>query len=142
VNRVLETHSEAETSAAGRSLAEDLQPGDVVLLSGVLGAGKTAFVRGLAEGLGADPASVSSPTFTIIQEYAGAIRIQHVDLYRLTPVEVEDLGLDDLLSGAVMAVEWPERWLSPPAGAIHVSIEPGAGDHRTIRFSEPEHPSP
>lgn len=141
MTRVIESHSEAETVAAGRTIAADRRPGDVILLSGVLGAGKTALVRGLAAGLGADPSAVSSPTFTIIQEYAGTIPIQHVDLYRLAPAEVDDLGLDDLLSEAVVAVEWPDRWLTPPAGAIRVSIEPGANDDRTITISEPQDPS-
>src|SRR5215472_19200684 len=68
---VLVTSSEAETERAGESLAQALHPGDVVLLFGDLGAGKTAFVRGLARGLGANPNDVSSPTFTIVQEYAG-----------------------------------------------------------------------
>ena len=75
------THSEAETVAAGRELAAALQPGAVVLLSGDLGAGKTAFVRGLAAGLGIDPDEVSSPTFTLVQEYRGGrLTLYHVDL--------------------------------------------------------------
>jgi tRNA threonylcarbamoyladenosine biosynthesis protein TsaE len=130
--RVLTTDSEAETSAAGRSLAPELFAGDVVLLSGALGAGKTAFVRGIAEGLSADPNDVSSPTFTIIQEYRGRVLLHHADLYRLAPREVDDLGLEDLLDEGVLAVEWPDRWTAPPAGAIHVSIESSAGDKRTI----------
>jgi tRNA threonylcarbamoyladenosine biosynthesis protein TsaE len=117
------SHSEAETSALGRTLSRTLRPGDVVLLSGPLGAGKTAFVRGLAEGLGCDPEDVSSPTFTIVQEYGGRIRLQHVDLYRLAPHEVDDLALEDLMADAVMAVEWPDRWWRAPAEAIPVSFE-------------------
>ena len=71
----------------------------MILLSGDLGAGKTAFVRGLADGLGIDPAVVSSPTFTLIQEYRGGrLPLHHVDLYRLRPIEVDDLGLDELRS--------------------------------------------
>ena len=77
------TSSEAETAAAGARLAESLQPGDVVLLYGELGAGKTAFTRGLAEGLGVQADEVSSPTFTLIQEYRGRLTLYHVDLYRL-----------------------------------------------------------
>ena len=126
------TASEAETTAAGRELAASLRTGDVVLLTGPLGAGKTAFVRGLAEGLGCDPGDVSSPTFTIIQEYAGRTTLQHVDLYRLTPVEVDDLGLDELLSAAVVAIEWPDRWREPPPDAVHVTIAPQGGDRRSI----------
>jgi tRNA threonylcarbamoyladenosine biosynthesis protein TsaE len=126
------SESEADTVDAGRQLAPELRAGDVVLLSGSLGAGKTAFVRGLAQGLGADPGDVSSPTFTIVQEYRGTVVVQHVDLYRLTPAEADDLGLDELGTDAVLAVEWPERWTDPPGGAIRVSIESGKGDQRTI----------
>ena len=110
------TATEEETAAVGRALAARLAPGTTVLLFGELGAGKTAFVRGLAEGLGIDPGAVSSPTFTIVQEYRGpALTLQHVDLYRLSPAEVADLALDDLLDGpTVMAIEWPERLPGPP----------------------------
>ena len=132
MSRRLVSESEADTVDAGRQLAPEVRAGDVVLLSGSLGAGKTAFVRGLAQGLGADPGDVSSPTFTIVQEYRGAVVVQHVDLYRLTPAEADDLGLDELGADAVLAVEWPERWTDPPAGAIRVSIEAGRGDQRTI----------
>src|SRR5216684_8872839 len=88
----LTTHSEEETADAGRELARTLGPGSIVLLSGVLGAGKTAFVRGIAEGLGIDPAEVTSPTFTIVQKFRGGrLPLYHVDLYRLVPAEVDDL---------------------------------------------------
>jgi tRNA threonylcarbamoyladenosine biosynthesis protein TsaE len=131
------TQSEGETAAVGRAIGRQLAAGDVVLLSGPLGAGKTAFARGLAEGLGCDGDDVSSPTFAIIQEYRGRIPLQHVDLYRLTPVEVEDLGLDDLLESSVMAVEWPDRWRRAPAGGWRVTLEP-AGEHaRRITISKP-----
>jgi tRNA threonylcarbamoyladenosine biosynthesis protein TsaE len=126
------TQSEAETVAAGRELGARLHPGAVVLLDGPLGAGKTAFVRGIAAGLGCDPEDVSSPTFTIVQEYRGRVTLQHVDLYRLVPREVDDLALDDLLSGTVMAVEWPDRWRDAPVDAILVKIDPLGGDRRQI----------
>jgi tRNA threonylcarbamoyladenosine biosynthesis protein TsaE len=117
------SRSEEDTVEAGRQLAGKLRPGDVVLLSGPLGAGKTAFVRGLALGLGANPADVTSPTFTLIQEYRGASTLYHVDLYRLEPHEVDDLGLDELMSGdAVVAVEWPERLPRPIQGAVRVTL--------------------
>ena len=129
------THSEGETAAVGRAFGRHLRPGAVVLLNGPLGAGKTAFARGLAEGLGCDGEDVSSPTFTIVQEYRGKIRLQHVDLYRLTPEEVDDLALEDLMDDSVMAVEWPDRWRRTPADARVVTLEL-AGDSRrkiTIR---------
>jgi tRNA threonylcarbamoyladenosine biosynthesis protein TsaE len=131
---VLLTGSEAETIAAGRELGSHLGPGAVVLLEGPLGAGKTAFVRGLAIGLGCDDDDVSSPTFTIVQEYRGRLTLQHVDLYRLGPAEVDDLALDDLMAGAVMAVEWPDRWRDVPSDAIVVRIEPLGGDRRRIEI--------
>ena len=131
------TASEAETMAIARELGARLQPGAVVLLSGPLGAGKTAFVRGLAEGLECDPAAVSSPTFTVVQEYTGRAVLQHVDLYRLTPAEVDDLALEDLMSGSVVAVEWPDRWRDPPEDAWWVSLELAGGDRRTIAITAP-----
>ena len=103
------TNSEEETSAIGERLAASLRQGDVVLLYGELGAGKTAFVRGLARGLGASPEDVSSPTFTLIQEYAGRVTLYHVDLYRLaSPDELPFLGFSELDDGLLL-VEWPER---------------------------------
>lgn len=127
------THSESETAEIGRELAAHLQAGDLVLLYGDLGAGKTAFVRGLAEGLGIDPAEVSSPTFTIIQEYRGGrLPLLHVDLYRVEPKEVGDLGLDELGENAVIAVEWAERMPVSSTQAISVRIAHGPGDTRDV----------
>ncbi len=130
------THSEAETAAVGRALGTRLDRGAVVLLTGPLGAGKTAFVRGLAEGLGCDGEDVSSPTFTIVQEYRGRVTLQHVDLYRLAARDVDDLALEDLIEDAVMAVEWPDRWHRAPADAIHVTITPTAEADRTIVIAD------
>jgi tRNA threonylcarbamoyladenosine biosynthesis protein TsaE len=128
------TGSEAETIAVGRAFAQTLQPGAVILLSGDLGAGKTAFVRGMAQGLGIDPADVSSPTFTLVQEYRGGrLTLVHVDLYRLKPIEVDDLGLDEMArGGGVMAIEWPDRLPFAFEGAITVRIEHGDDSTRTI----------
>lgn len=128
------TGSEQETSAAGEALGRELKAGDVVLLFGDLGAGKTAFVRGMARGIGANPDEVSSPTFTIIQEYGGATAtLYHVDLYRLEPAEIDDLGLDDLVSGdGIVAIEWAERWKGRPDDVIEVRLEHAGDDRRTI----------
>ena len=130
------THSEAETASVGSALARSLSPGAVILLSGDLGAGKTAFVRGLAEGLGIDPEQVSSPTFTLIQEYRGGrLPLHHVDLYRLRSIEVDDLGLDELtLGGGVTAIEWPDRLPRALPSVIRVRIDHGDGDTRTIEI--------
>jgi tRNA threonylcarbamoyladenosine biosynthesis protein TsaE len=127
------TDSEPATETAGEQLAAALAPGAVVLLYGDLGAGKTAFVRGLARGLGADPGDVSSPTFTIIQEYAGRLTLYHVDLYRLEEKEVDDLGLEELVLGdGVVAIEWAERWRGRPDDVIEVRLETVDEDHRRI----------
>jgi tRNA threonylcarbamoyladenosine biosynthesis protein TsaE len=130
----IETASEAETQRAGEQLGRQLARGSVVLLYGDLGAGKTAFVRGMARGLGADPEDVSSPTFTIMQEYAGAnATLYHVDLYRLEPAEIEDLGLDDLVeSHGVVAIEWADRWPRRPANVTEVHIDPTGDQTRRI----------
>jgi tRNA threonylcarbamoyladenosine biosynthesis protein TsaE len=112
--------SETETIAAGHELGRGLAPGTTILLYGELGAGKTAFVRGLAQGLGLDPDQVSSPTFTIVQEYRGNhVTLQHVDLYRLNPAEVADIALEDLAGeDTIVAIEWAERLPRPPAPPI------------------------
>ena len=109
-----------------------------MLLYGDLGAGKTAFVCGLARGLGLDPESVTSPTFTIVQEYRGpGVILQHVDLYRLTPREITDLALEDLLTpDTVMAIEWAERLPDPlPGPTVDVRLE-HAPDGRRIRITD------
>lgn len=132
------TSSESETADAGRHLASTLRPGSVVLLYGDLGAGKTAFVRGLAEGLGVSRDEVSSPTFTLVQEYRGGrLSLFHVDLYRLNnPREIEDLGLDEIAEEGVLAIEWAEKWPRPERDAISVRIAHGAGDVRTVEIRE------
>lgn len=117
------THGEAETEELGRSLAGRLAAGDVVLLHGDLGAGKTAFVRGLAEGLGVDPDEVSSPTFTLLQRYAGRVPLYHADLYRVSAIEAVELGLDEVAADGVLAVEWAERMPASPARGFRVHLE-------------------
>ena len=104
------TKSESETEAVGEKLAERLPGGSVVALYGGLGAGKTAFVRGMARGLGLS-ARVSSPTFTIVNEYLGPRELIHFDMYRLSCAdELFDIGWEDYLArGAVCAVEWSEN---------------------------------
>ena len=127
------TTSEDETFALGQQLAATLQPGTFVLLHGDLGAGKTAFVRGLAAGLGADPAEVSSPTFVLIQHYRGRLPLTHVDLYRLdSAAAVDDLGLEELVGNGVLAVEWAERLPRPLEGSVTVRIEDLGGDRRRV----------
>ena len=141
------THSADETQALGQKLASRLAPGDVIAYFGDLGAGKTAFTRGLAQGLGiTDP--VTSPTYTIVNEYlSGRIPLFHFDMYRLSSSnELFDIGWEDYLSrGGVCAVEWSENVEDALQDAIRVTIEKDADEpdtrHITItggpRFEDP-----
>ena len=133
------THSEEETTTVGRELAAALSAGDVLLLYGDLGAGKTAFVRGLAEGLGVPREEVSSPTFTLIQEYRGGrLTLFHVDLYRIDdPREFDELGLDEIAEDGVLAIEWAEKLPArlKPSRYVSVRITHGEGDQRQIELT-------
>jgi len=122
-----------------------LQPASVVLLSGDLGAGKTAFVRGLADGLGIQREEVSSPTFTLIQEYRGGrLPLFHADLYRLNDSrEIDDLGLDEIADDGILAIEWAEKLgadvrlkLSRTGQTVSVRLEHADGDTRLITITD------
>ncbi len=128
------TGSEAGTRLVASRLALTLTAGSAILLSGELGVGKTAFVRGIAAGLGIDPDDVTSPTFTLVHEYRGGrLPLVHLDLYRLDRADLDDIGLDpDLAARGVLAVEWAERLVRPPADAIHVRIADVGREERTI----------
>lgn len=116
----------------GEELAATLRVGDLVLLSGELGAGKTTFVRGLARGLGSR-ADVQSPTFQLVRVYPGRVQLGHVDLYRLEAgMGVAELGLEDLLDAGVVVVEWGERLQPPPPGAISVGFTAPNAEERVI----------
>ena len=118
------THSEQETEALGEALAARLEAGSVIAYTGGLGAGKTAFTRGLARGLGYT-GRVTSPTFTIVNEYEGRVPLFHFDMYRLGDEdELFDIGWEDYLArGGVCAVEWSERVTAAlPAGTVTVTI--------------------
>jgi tRNA threonylcarbamoyladenosine biosynthesis protein TsaE len=113
-----DTSSPEETEALGEELGRRLRPGDLVLLSGELGAGKTTFVRGVARGAGSDM-PVASPTFQLVRVYRGRIQLAHVDLYRIeSNVELRDLGLEELLDQGAVVVEWGERLDDPRAARI------------------------
>jgi tRNA threonylcarbamoyladenosine biosynthesis protein TsaE len=136
-DRRTETRTAAETEAVGARLAERLAPGDVVVVSGEVGAGKTTLIRGAARALGVTE-PVTSPTFTIGRRYVGGrLPISHLDLYRLEDMEVEDPALiDDYLGGdGVAFVEWPavgiERLGRP---ALEVRLEHAGEDRRTVEI--------
>ena len=128
------THSPEETEALGQRLAARLTPGAVIAYEGDLGAGKTAFTRGLAQGLGAQD-RVTSPTYTIVNEYlSGRLPLFHFDMYRLESAEeLWDIGWEDYLDrGGVCAVEWSENVWEAMDGALIVRIEKTGEDSRKI----------
>ena len=127
------TTSPAQTESAGEALGERLRRGDIVLLSGELGAGKTTFVRGVARGTGS-ATPVASPTFQLVRVYPGRTQLAHVDLYRIEkPSELADLGLDELADQGAVVVEWGDRLKVDDAAAIE--IEHLGGDRRLIRVT-------
>jgi tRNA threonylcarbamoyladenosine biosynthesis protein TsaE len=134
------THSEAETARVALTIGPSLLPGSVLLLMGDLGAGKTAFVRGLAAALGIDRDRVSSPTFTLMQEYRGGrLPLFHVDLYRLDHSrEIDDLGLEEIADGGVLTIEWAEKLPDPPAHAVRISIVHAGESERIITIDTPD----
>lgn len=128
------SNSEKETELIGQRFAENLPGGTVVAMYGDLGAGKTAFVRGMAKGMGLD-CRVSSPTFTIVNEYLGKRELIHFDMYRLSDAdELFDIGWEDYLDrGGVCAVEWSENVPEAFDGSeIRVSIEKYSDNARKI----------
>ena len=132
------TTSADETEAFGRMLGPLLGPGDVVALSGELGAGKTVLVRGIVTGTGS-AAHVASPTFTLIREYAGPVPLFHADLYRIdTPAQLIDLGLEEFFDrGGIVVIEWAERaGALLPREHLWISITFGLGeDDRDLRVT-------
>lgn len=136
----LVTRSEQETAGLAERLGASLCGGEVVLLHGELGSGKTAFVRGLARGLGADPAEVVSPTFVLLTSYAGRLTLHHADLYRLAGAgDDAELGLQELPGeGGVLAVEWAERLSSVPWDrVIRVRLAHAGERERSVQIEEP-----
>ena len=137
------SHSAGQTSRIGTALARRLRPGDLILLSGGLGAGKTKFIQGVARGLGIDE-PVTSPTFALVAEYDGSIddypvRFFHIDLYRIDNdiTDLESFGFDEIIDreDAITAIEWPQRATSALPGAwLLAEIEPVAETKRRIRL--------
>jgi tRNA threonylcarbamoyladenosine biosynthesis protein TsaE len=137
---LIELASEDDTARLGRAIAGLAGPGVVVALVGPLGAGKTRLARAIAEALGVDPAAISSPTFVLINEYAGEIPIYHVDAYRLAdPAAFLDLGITDYFGGdALGVVEWADRVRSViPPDAWWIHLELTGPTSRSARFDPP-----
>lgn len=128
--------SEADTEALGGRLAADLRPGDIVLLAGGLGAGKTLFTRGLATGLGVDE-PVTSPSFILVRKYeTGFLPIVHVDVYRLSSLnEFEDLDVFEMARDGVLVIEWGDA-VEPalPDDHLRIEFEVADDESRTLRF--------
>ncbi len=136
---VCESHSHAETQRLGERLGRALVAGDVVAMVGDLGAGKTAFVQGLARGLGIVE-RVASPSFTIVNEHAAPVPLFHVDFYRLEDAgELEHIGFDDYFGrGGVVVVEWADRFPAAlPAERLDVRIEITGANERRLSFAGP-----
>lgn len=134
----IRSESVDRTQAIGAAVATLAQLGDVIALDGELGAGKTQFVRGMADALGVDPLAVSSPTFVLVHEYeVGTQPFVHIDAYRMQGGgELDDLGFDELRSGAIVAIEWASR-VTDALGddRLEVFIEHAGGSKRLITFT-------
>src|SRR5689334_7170616 len=140
------THSAEETFELAYQIGESITEPAVILLQGDLGAGKTVFAKGIAAGLDIDPAEVNSPTFTIVNQHDGRMRMYHLDLYRIQDAtggaadELRELGLEEMLSeeNAVVVIEWPERLGSLTISNAHrIEIADGSSDNRSISITKP-----
>lgn len=134
----VDSRSPEETRRLGALLGEQLDAGDVIGLTGELGAGKTCFVQGIAQGLEVDPSvPVTSPSFTLVGEYPGRVPLRHADFFRVERyARLEDAGFDDLLDGCgVLVVEWPERFPAAlPRERLEVRIELRSDSERRLHL--------
>lgn len=131
------THSEDETLALGRSLGALLEAGAFLGFEGPLGAGKTRLIQGICEGLGVDPREVTSPTYALVNTYAGRLPVYHLDLYRISDAEeVESTGVLDLSGTGVVLVEWIDQALEilPPEG-LRVTLDASQEEQRALTFA-------
>ena len=139
----LTSTSPEDTLAIARALGAALRPGDVVALTGDLGAGKTLFCKGVGEALGIPPDRIVSPTFTIVTEHAGPVPLTHIDVYRLAGArEADEIGMRELLSGdGVCLVEWAEKIGELlPTDCIQVTFTISGDDRREIAVASPDLP--
>ena len=138
MKETIQTHSPEETQTIGRQIGETLKAGDVVALVGDLGAGKTCLTQGIARGIGiASQEVVNSPSYTLINEYAGEIPIYHIDLYRLERrADIIDLGLEEYLEGkGICIIEWADRMANLlPANYIQIMLKWVDESTRTIEI--------
>ncbi len=137
VSVAMETHSPAQTQSLGRVLGEAVLPGDLILLVGELGTGKTCLTQGIARGLGIE-GYVRSPTFVLVHEHRGRLLLYHIDLYRIDdPRETLDLGLDEYIeSGGVCVVEWADKAMAAfPLEHVLVELEHRGSRDRALRFT-------
>lgn len=135
----IESTSADQTRQLGGIIAQVIHPGDVIALSGDLGAGKTTLIQAIIRGLGVSD-RVQSPSFILVRTYEGKFVIKHVDLYRLEGGTVDDLHLEEIFNpGGVMLVEWSERasWLPGRVSTININFTPDASDNRIITISGP-----
>ena len=132
------THSPEETLALGKRIGERLKGGEIFLLRGDLGAGKTVFAKGLASGLGIKPDDVTSPSFTLVNSHEGRLRFFHIDLYRLDFGSQENLGLREIFEdgNAVTVIEWAERLNVVPAGSTALEMSYISNADRRIVISK------
>ncbi len=136
-----DSNSPKETLSVGSQLGQELRGGEILLLSGPLGAGKTVFVKGLASALEIDPEEVTSPSFTLVNPYSGRLQLYHIDLYRLEegPAAAHAVDLDELLmeEKAVIVIEWAERLgkYSLPGSVLRIEISGDGDATRQIRIS-------
>jgi tRNA threonylcarbamoyladenosine biosynthesis protein TsaE len=134
--RSLTLSGERATEGLGRRLAHCLRAGDVLALHGELGAGKTCLVRGLALGLGLEESQVASPSFSLVNEYAGPVPLFHIDCYRLhLEEELEELGLEEYMEGpGVTVIEWAERIGELPEDRLEITFEILGPSERIVRI--------
>jgi len=140
---LLISNSPEDTLEIARALGAALRPGDVVALTGDLGAGKTLFCKGVGETLGIPPDRIVSPTFTIVMEHLGPVPLTHIDVYRLAGArEADEIGMRELLSGdGVCLVEWAEKIAKLlPTDCIRVTFSIPQDDRREIAVAGPDHP--